>query len=150
MSVDYLSAVIFCFADMLDKNHLAGTVCTILSWHIVSVAGMWILHLVYVINFIDSTRMEAQWRSFSNACKSKDCIKSCSTLFKMAQLLVFSVCFLHVLPYTLGQTIRCDESPVSSFNYVPIYKSIIYVTTWLAKSTHQKVIFQQNIKNTAS
>ena len=40
MTVDYLSAVIICFADMLDKNHLAGTVCTILDWYIVNAAGM--------------------------------------------------------------------------------------------------------------
>ena len=50
MTVDYLSAVIFCFTDMLYKNHLASTVCTILDWHIVNVAGMWILHLVYAIH----------------------------------------------------------------------------------------------------
>ena len=87
VAVDYLSAVIFCFVDELDKKHLASTVCTILSWHIVSVAGMWILHLVYAINLaqgiIDSTGMEAQRRSFSNACKSKHSIKNCLLLFKM-------------------------------------------------------------------
>ena len=87
MTVDYLSAEIFCFADMLDKNHLATTVCTILSWHIVSVAGMWILHLVYVIHLaqgiIDFIGMKAQRRSFANACKSKRSIKNCLLLFKM-------------------------------------------------------------------
>ena len=31
MTVDYLSAVIVYFADMLDKNHLARTVYTILD-----------------------------------------------------------------------------------------------------------------------
>ena len=40
MAVDYLSAVIFCFTDMLDKNHLASTVRTIYDWYIVNVAGM--------------------------------------------------------------------------------------------------------------
>ena len=40
MIVDYLSAAVFCFADMLDKNHLASTVCTILDWYIVNIAGM--------------------------------------------------------------------------------------------------------------
>ena len=79
MTVDYLLAVIFCFADMLDKNHLASTVCTIFNWHIMNVAGMWLLHPVYAIHLaqeiIDSTRIEAQQRSFLNACKSKDPIK---------------------------------------------------------------------------
>ena len=62
MIVDYLSAVIFCFADMLYKNHLASTVCTIPDWHIVNVTGKWILYPVYSIHLaqgiIDSTRME--------------------------------------------------------------------------------------------
>ena len=40
MIVDYLSAAVFCFTDMLDKNHLASTVCTILDWYIVNIAGM--------------------------------------------------------------------------------------------------------------
>ena len=64
MTVDYLSAVILCFADMLDKNRLVRTACRILDFHIVNVAGMWILHLVYVIHIaqgiIDYTGMEAQ------------------------------------------------------------------------------------------
>ena len=87
MTVDYLPAVIFCFADILDKNHLASTVHTILDWHIVNVAGKWILHPAYAIHLaqgnIDSTGIEAQQCSFSNASKSKDCIKSCLPLFKM-------------------------------------------------------------------
>ena len=49
MTVDYSSTVIFCFADMLDKNHLARTVCTILDWHRVNVTGKWILHPIYAI-----------------------------------------------------------------------------------------------------
>ena len=44
-----------------------------------NVAGMWLLHPVYAIHLaqeiIDSTRIEAQQRSFLNACKSKDPIK---------------------------------------------------------------------------
>ena len=76
MTVDYLSAVIFCFADMLDKNLSASTVCTILDWHTVNVAGMWMLHPVYSIHLaqgiIDSTGAEAQ-----NACKCKESIKYC-------------------------------------------------------------------------
>ena len=34
---------------MLDKNHLARTVCTILDWHRVNVTGKWILHPIYAI-----------------------------------------------------------------------------------------------------
>ena len=63
MTVDYLLAVIFCFADMLDKDHLASTVCTILDWHIMNVAGMWIFHPVNAIHLaqeiIDSTGIES-------------------------------------------------------------------------------------------
>ena len=73
---------------MMDKNHLASTVCTILDWYIVNVAGMWILHSIYyaihlVQGIIDTTGMEAQRSSFLNACKSKDSIKSCLLLFKI-------------------------------------------------------------------
>ena len=50
MTVDYLSVVIFCFTDMLYKSHLASTVCTILDWYVVNVAGMWILHPVCSIH----------------------------------------------------------------------------------------------------
>ena len=64
MTVDYLSAVIICFADILDKNHLAGTVCTIRDWYIVNITGMCILHIVYVIHLaqgiIDCTGMETR------------------------------------------------------------------------------------------
>ena len=63
MVVDYLSAVMFYFADMLYKNHLTCAVCTILDWHVVNVAGMWILYSVHAIHLaqgiIDSPRMEA-------------------------------------------------------------------------------------------
>ena len=38
---------------------------------------------------------------------------------------------------------------VASLDYVPVYKSIIYVRIWLVKSTHQQVILQQNAQNTA-
>ena len=79
--------VIFCIADMLDNKHLASTVRTILDWHTVNVAGRWILHSVYTIHLdqgiIDFAGMKAQRCSFLNACKSKDCIKSCPPLFKM-------------------------------------------------------------------
>ena len=68
MTLDHLSAVIFCFADVLDKNHLAGTVYTILDWHIVNVAGMCILHLVYAIHLaqgiLNYTGTETQRHSF--------------------------------------------------------------------------------------
>ena len=40
---------------MLDRDRLASNVCKILDFHMINVAGMWILHLVYVI--IDSFRM---------------------------------------------------------------------------------------------
>ena len=42
--------------------------------------------------------------------------------------------------------------PVASLDCVPVYNSIrsIYVTTPLAKSTHQQVIPQQSTQNTAS
>ena len=36
-----------------------------------------------------------------------------------------------------------DNSVASSY-YVPVYKSMMYVTMWLAKSTHQHVVSQQS------
>ena len=64
LTVDYLSAVIFCFADMLDKKHLASTACTMLDWHIANVEGMCVLHPVDAVHLaqgiIDYTGMEAQ------------------------------------------------------------------------------------------
>ena len=75
MTVDYLSAVMFGFADTLDWNHLASTLCTNLEWHIVNVVGMWILLSVYVIHLahgiMDSTRMESLRRSFRMLVKAK-------------------------------------------------------------------------------
>ena len=35
------------------------------------------------------------------------------------------------------------DDPVASLGYVIVHKSIVYVTTRLAKSTHQQVILQQ-------
>ena len=46
------TSIMFCFADMLDKNRLVRTACTMLDWHIVNVAGMWILHPVYAIALV--------------------------------------------------------------------------------------------------
>ena len=54
----------FCFADMLDKKHLASTACTMLDWHIAHVEGMCVLHPLYAVHLaqgiIDYTGMEAQ------------------------------------------------------------------------------------------
>ena len=54
LTVDYLSAVILCFADMLDRNHLASTSCTILDFQIVNVEGICGYCILYM-SFIDST-----------------------------------------------------------------------------------------------
>ena len=85
MTVDYLSAITFCFADTLDKNHLTNTVCTIPDWHIVNVTGRWILVPVYVIHLaqrIIDYRNGSSTTFFSDACKCTDRIKSCLPLFK--------------------------------------------------------------------
>ena len=44
---------------------------------------------------------------------------------------------------------RVHDDQVESLEYALVYKSIIYVTTLLAKSTHQQVISQQNTQSTA-
>ena len=43
--------------------------------------------------------------------------------------------------FSEGEHIHDD--PAASLGYVLVHKSIVYVTTWLAKSTHQQVILQQ-------
>ena len=66
---------------------MASTSRTILDFYIVNVEGMWVLYLVYIIHLalgiVDSTGIEVQQQSFSNACKIKNFIKSCLPLFKM-------------------------------------------------------------------
>ena len=75
MTVAYLSAVIFYLQICWTRT---VWLAQIPDWHIVNVTGMWILHPVYAIHLahgiVDFTGMEAQRRSFSNACKRKDSI----------------------------------------------------------------------------
>ena len=41
---------------------------------------------------------------------------------------------------------RVHDDQVESLEYVLVYKSIIYVTTRLAKSAHQQIIFAKHLK----
>ena len=50
--------------------------------------------------------------------------------------------------FSEGEHIHDD--PVANLGYVLVQKSIVYVTTRLAKSTHQHVILQQTTLSTAS
>ena len=111
-------------------------------------------HLNWNREIIDYTGKETQQNSFSHTCKGRG--SCCLPLFKSEQLLVLSVCLLRVSSYTFAcKHIRRqkmkkvkDSEPfsevehkhvrsVTSFDYVHVHKSIIYVTKGLWKSAHQ-------------
>ena len=47
---------------------------------------------------------------------------------------------------TISEVEYIHDDSVTSSDYVPVYKSMIYVTMWLAESTHQQVISLQHTK----